>query len=125
MAKARSRAGSPKAATKTRGGSSRPKPLGQHFQEAVFADGKADGGQLRPAQFLGQAVVAPAACHRVLGPEPHRGHLKGGAGVVVQAPDQPGLHLVSHVKPVQQLQHPGKVGGAVGAEIIPDHRGVV
>ena len=91
--KARSRAGFSQGRHKDAGPQVLAEILGQHLQEAVLADGETDGGQIRSAQLLRQAVVAPAARHRVLGPEPHGRHLEGGAGVIIQAPDQLGLEL--------------------------------
>ena len=80
-------------------------------------------GDGRPAHLLGQAVVATAAAEGVLGRlERVAGELERGAGVVVEAPHEPGGDLVGHADGVEPGLHRLEVRLAVGAEVLEELR---
>ena len=65
-----------------------PGPLLQQLDETLHADGKAHARMVGSAQLLYQPVVAAPAGHRILRPQPLGLDLKGGADIVVEAPDE-------------------------------------
>ena len=77
----------------------------QREHRTVHAERPADRRQRGAADHLGQAVVAAAAADRGLRAEPVVDELEGGAGVVVEAADQPRVVLVRHARRGQQLAH--------------------
>lgn len=77
--------------------------------------GKAQGRQLRTAQFLGQAVVAAAAADCRLGAQGVGDEFEYRAGVIIQAPDDPGIDLKRDFGRGQTGPDPLKMRGAVVA----------
>ncbi len=92
-------------------------------QQPLDADAEADARARRPADGLGQPVVAPTPADGVLRRgERRRRELEGGAGVVVEAAHQTRLEPVGHAELVEAVAHPGQVGGTGVVEVVGDPR---
>ena len=85
---------------------------------------KADAGRGRAPEQLGQAVVAAAAGQRLLLPlAAGDEELKGGAGVVVEAPNQAVVDLVAETQPIEQAANGGEVCGTGVTQVVERGRG--
>lgn len=80
--------------------------------------GKADAGQARAAELLGQAVVASPAADSALRTDPLRDKFKDGAGVIVQSAYNGGIDLIPDVQRVKGFGQALVVCRAVGTKVV-------
>ena len=92
--------------------------------QPLHAAGKAHPGHVRAAEGRHQPVVAAAAGHRGLGADGAGHDLEGGAHVVVESPDQPGIEHVFQAGGIEKTTHGREVCGALRAQVVGDLRGV-
>ena len=63
-------------------------------------------GNIRPAQFFDEPVIAAAAGHGILSPQLGGDHLKGGSGIIIQPPHQPRIFSIGNMKTLQEFHNP-------------------